>query len=123
MKKIPDKVEDYLNVGERNFDIILTRIRHKCSSLKSDLFSVNIIPKPTCSCGAPYERVEHYFFNVLFITNKEIDCVTATILTFNVNKLVLSSGSPNCDIRASKSIILSVLRFIKTIRVALNNTA
>ena len=62
IKTIPDKVEDYTKVGERKYNMILARIRHRCSNLRSDLFRVNIIPDPICSGGAPSESAEHYFF-------------------------------------------------------------
>ena len=50
---IPDKIPDYTNVGERKYNIMLTRIRHRSSSSKADLYVVSIIPSPACSCGAP----------------------------------------------------------------------
>ena len=42
IKTIPDKKPDYTNVGERKYNINLTRIRHRSSSLKADLYVVNI---------------------------------------------------------------------------------
>ena len=52
IKTIPDEilVPDYINVGERKYNIMLTRIRHRSSSLKADLYGVNIIPSLACSC-------------------------------------------------------------------------
>ena len=38
------QVMDHLLVGDRKSNILLTRIRHRCSSLNADLFSVNIVP-------------------------------------------------------------------------------
>ena len=46
----------------RKFYIILTRLRHRSSSLKSDLFDINIIDNRNCSCGAEVENAEHYFY-------------------------------------------------------------
>ena len=40
----PPRVGEHLSVGERKYNIILTRIRHRCSSLNADLFYVNIVP-------------------------------------------------------------------------------
>ena len=68
---IPDKIPDYTNVGERKYTIKLTRIRHRRSSLKNDLYGVNIIPSPACSCGAPFENADHYFLNVPYKLTKE----------------------------------------------------
>ena len=41
---LPARVGEHLSVGERKYNIILTRIRHRCSSLNADLFHVNIAP-------------------------------------------------------------------------------
>ena len=49
--------------GERVNEIALTRIIHNCSSLKADLFRVNIGPSAYCSCGPLNETAEHYFFD------------------------------------------------------------
>ena len=70
IKTIPDKIVDYTSVGEHKCNIILTRIRHRCRSLKADLYSVNIIPSPVFSCGAPSENAEHYFFECRLYTNQ-----------------------------------------------------
>ena len=71
IKTIPDKIPDYTNVGERKYNIMLTRIRHRSSSLKADLYGVNIIPSPACSCGAPTENADHYFFRMAPIYKSE----------------------------------------------------
>ena len=67
---IPDKIANYTNIGERKYSIILARIRHRCSSLKADLYSVNIIQSPAYSCGAPSESTKHYFFECNLYTNQ-----------------------------------------------------
>ena len=63
IKTILDKISDYTSIGERKYNIMQTRIRHRSSSLKADLYGVNIIPSPACSCGAPIENADHYFFS------------------------------------------------------------
>ena len=81
MKTILDKIPDYTNVGERKYNIMLTRIRHRSSSLKADFYGVNIIPSPACSCGAPIENADHYFFKCpLYIYQKNN-------LLINLNRL------------------------------------
>ena len=112
---IPDKIPDYTNVGERKYTIKLTRIRHRRSSLKNDLYGVNIIPSPACSCGAPFENADHYFFNVPYKLTKE------TIFFINLNRLqindadvaVLTTGSHNYDEIINRSIIQFAFKFIK----------
>ena len=46
----PLRVGVHLSVGESKYNIILTRIRHRCSVLNADLFHVNIVPYSNCSC-------------------------------------------------------------------------
>ena len=49
--------------GGRSTEIALTRIRHNCSSLKADLYRVNIIASPNCTCCGPFlETAELHFF-------------------------------------------------------------
>ena len=95
-----DKIADYTNIGERKYSIILARIRHRCSSLKADLFSVNIIQSPVCSCGAPSESTEHYVFECHLYTNQRNNLMhyLSTRLHINdVNVAVLTTGSHNYD--------------------------
>ena len=65
VRNLPPKPLNYLSAGERKFNIILTRLRHRSSSLKSDLFTINIIDNRKCRCGAEVENAEHYFFECL----------------------------------------------------------
>ena len=43
--------------------VMLTRIRHNCSSLKGDRYRVNIAANPQCSCGSSIEDAQHNFFD------------------------------------------------------------
>ena len=58
-----DKPVNYATTGEGINEIAVTRIKHNCSSLKADLFRVNIAPSADCSCGPFIENAEHYFFD------------------------------------------------------------
>ena len=58
----PIKVPGFLLLGDRNTNIQLTRLRHRCSNLNADLYNVNIIPNSACRCGAHFETAEHFFF-------------------------------------------------------------
>ena len=55
--------------------------------------------------------------------NKQRNRLFQSFHSLNVNVLVLTSGSPNYDIEANKSIISSVLRFIKVCKGLTINTA
>ena len=64
-------VPKYFNYGSRSINIIHTRIRHSCSSLKHDLFRKNICDDPCCECGL-LEDSYHFFFACRYITNKDV---------------------------------------------------
>ena len=57
IKPITNQAEKPITFG----DIILTRTRHKYSSLRGDISRVNIIPNSNCGCGHPLKSAEHSF--------------------------------------------------------------
>ena len=58
----PDPVPPHFLVGNRRYNVILTRLRNCCSSLNADLFRVNLTNTPNCSCGSQSEDVFHFLF-------------------------------------------------------------
>ena len=94
---------------------MLTHITQRSSSLKADLYGVNIIPSPACSCGAPIENSDHYFFECLLYTNQRNNCF------INLNRLqindadvaVLTAGSHNNVENINRSKIQFTIIFIK----------
>jgi hypothetical protein len=48
--------------GPRKLKVILTQIRCTASFLNHDLHKVHILSSPACSCGAPQEDANHFFF-------------------------------------------------------------
>ena len=106
---------DYTNVGERKYNIMLTRIRQRSSSLKADLYGVNIIPSPACSCGAPIENADHYFFECpLYINQRNNLFINLDRLQINdADVAVLTTGSHNYDENINRSIIQFAIKFIK----------
>ena len=115
IKTIPDKIPDYTNVGGRKYNITLTRIRHRSSSLKADLYVVNIIPSPACSCGAPIENADHCFFECpLYINQRNNLFINLNRLQINdADVAVLTTGSHNYDENINRSIIQLAIKFIK----------
>jgi hypothetical protein len=88
-------VPSHYYVGERKYQIIHTRLRTHCSSLKEHLFSKNIIESPLCECG-DIENTSHYFFscpryqderNVLLNNLSEITTVTLNVLLYGDNSI------------------------------------
>ena len=53
---------DHLEVGERKYNVMLTKIRHICSSFNADLCNINKILNSICNCGVQSETAEHFFF-------------------------------------------------------------
>ena len=110
------KPPNYLYVGERKYNILLTRLRHNCSSLNSDLFNVNIIQYSNCSCGALTENVNHFFFECPLYTQQR-NSLLAQLFPNNIVTLdLLLNGNTLLDYDSNKNVILAVLHFIKSTR-------
>ena len=115
IKTLPDKIPDYTNVGKRKYSIMPTRIRHRSSSLKADLYGVNIILSPVCSCGAPIENAERYFFECPLYTNQR-NTLFIHLHTLKINDAdvaVLTAGSHNYNENINRSIIQFAMKFNK----------
>ena len=69
---------------ERTGDIILSRIRHKCSSLQADLYSVNIVTNPFCTCGPYIENAEHFFFECSHFDNQRTHLMASLSNVVNI---------------------------------------
>jgi hypothetical protein len=90
------KVHAHYYVGERRYQIIHTRLRTHCSSLKEHLFSkTKMIESPFCICGE-IENTEDYFLHcpmyqdvrtVLSNNLSQITTVTLNTLLYGDNSL------------------------------------
>ena len=73
-----------------------TRLRTKCSSLNSHLFSKNIIEDPSCLCGA-FEDTSHYLLHCPLYTehrNKMMKDISSLInVDLTVDLLIYGSSS------------------------------
>jgi hypothetical protein len=47
-------------LGDRKTNIILTKLRHRCSGLNADLHRVNLKNDPRCACGHLVEDATPY---------------------------------------------------------------
>ncbi|CAG2220634.1 unnamed protein product [Mytilus edulis] len=54
-------VPKYYFIGNRIENILHTKLRHRCSPLKADLYRVNLVNDPSCECGCPLEDSIHFF--------------------------------------------------------------
>ena len=48
--------------GHRKLNVILTQLRCRASFLNYDQYKADILYRPACSCGAPQEDANHFFF-------------------------------------------------------------
>ncbi|MEW8548488.1 MAG: reverse transcriptase family protein [Candidatus Thiodiazotropha sp.] len=113
IRNIPYKSPCYLFVGERKYNVLLTRIRHSCSSLHADLYRVNIIQSPACDCGANIENTKHYFFECN-LYNEQRNALFLSLNTVpNISLDLLVNGSSDFTEETNTTIITSVLKFIK----------
>ena len=60
---LPKKSPIYYTVGDRKANILHTRLRHRCSGLRGDLFRCNLLNISHCECGHETESVEHYLLH------------------------------------------------------------
>ena len=63
-------VPKYFYSGTRKAQILHTRLRTNCSSLKNDLYSKNLTDSPLCRCGS-VENTSHFFSSVRIVMSKE----------------------------------------------------
>ena len=66
------RVPKHFLIGDRKTNILLTRLRNGCSTLKADLYRVNLIIFPICQCGHANEDAFHYLFQCNLYTNQRL---------------------------------------------------
>lgn len=110
------KPPNYLYVGHRKYNILLTRLRHRCSSLNSDLYNVNIISFSNCNCGALTENAYHFFFECpLYASQREI-LFQSLNPGYDITLDLLLYGNDLFDCENNKNLVLAVLNYIKNTR-------
>ena len=50
------------NLGKRNINILMSRLRTNCSNLNGHLFLLKLTDDPRCKCGYFFEDTIHFFF-------------------------------------------------------------
>ena len=112
IKDVVVKPPDYYRDGTRRFNILHTRLRHQCSSLRADLFRVNLVNDPKCSCGAAIEDSIHYFFECPLYqeVRRRMFCDLRNI---NMNIEILLFGDDTLGTRMNVKIFEKVRTYIK----------
>jgi len=100
--------------GPRKLNVILAQLRCTASFLNHDLFKVNILSRPACSCSAPQEDANHFYF--VFTKYSEIRndmFLSISKLSSLMNTSLLPSGSATLSYADNCFIFYSVFRFIE----------
>lgn len=66
--------------GDRKLNILHSRLRMGCSTLKEHLYKNHILKSPACDCGAPSESTGHYFFHCPFFIRTRATLLDLIIL-------------------------------------------
>ena len=112
-KNVP-QCNDLFLIGERKINIILARLRMKCSNLNGHLFQLKIIENSSCRCGYFFEDSVHYFFVCpLYVQERNIlHNFVAPLGPFNLKTLLY--GNSDLSKTDNLSIMQEVIRYIKT---------
>ncbi|MCG7879037.1 MAG: endonuclease/exonuclease/phosphatase family protein [Candidatus Thiodiazotropha taylori] len=110
----------FYNEGKRLGQILHSRLRTKCSSLNEHLFSKNIVPNASCSCGL-IEDTKHFLLHCPLYHNIR-NVMLRSVSQFSQPSLnVLLYGDPNLNHHENVQIFLSVHNYIlKTKRFEVN---
>ena len=109
MNRDLNKPPIYFNAGTRKGQILHTRLRLECSSLNSHLYRKNLVPEPTCQCGA-FESPYHYLFVCPRYAN-----VRERYLPENLNNYTtrdLLQGVQTNTVQENETLLENVQRFI-----------
>ena len=106
----------FYQLAIESINIILTRIRHNCSSLKAELHRVNIVPNPICDCGIDIENAGHYFFFCTQYNDQRDNLFSALNFILFVNLDLFLNGSSDFNHELNKRAILAVIKYIQDTR-------
>ena len=101
------KIPEFFHVGKRLNNILMTKLRHRCSSLNDDLFRVNLIAYPACVCGYPIENSQHYFLNCPRYEPIREQMLNNIGNRDTINVKVLLNGDSRLSNEENQNIILS----------------
>lgn len=102
------KSPSYYNYGDRGMQVYHARLRLGCSSLKSHLYSKNLIDSPLCTCGEP-ETVKHYLAtcpNYTLLRNETLSQV------IHLPIKTLLSGNPTLSVQENENIFSAIHAFL-----------
>lgn len=102
-------IPKYYYFGHRRVQILHTRLRLKCSTLKHHLSCRNIVKNLLCTCRKP-ETNEHYLLECPLITNARR--LHLNTLLFHTDVNILLYGDTNLSSANNETIFKAVHKFI-----------
>jgi hypothetical protein len=100
--------------GPRKLNVIIAQLRCTASFLNHDLHKVHIFSSPACSCSAPQEDPNHFFFACTKYSDIRNDLfLSISDLSHLINASLLTSGSETLSYADNYFIFHSVFRFMK----------
>ena len=99
-------------VGERQTQILHTRLRTKCSSLNYYIFLRNLTDSPFCRCGS-IEKTEQYLLQCRLYQQPRVEMPNSVSQLCHVTLDVLLSGDSSFSIDINSKIFSIVQIFIK----------
>ena len=105
------KPPEYYNEGSRKLNILHTRLRHQCSSLKADLSRIQVINNYKCNCDASFKDAMHCFLECPLYLNER-----GTLLSdcddININIEILLFGNDDYSYDVNSKMFGKVRTFI-----------
>ena len=102
------------SIGERNLNIIHSKIRVGCSNLNSDLcFNLRVKDNPFCSCGSFIENAHHFFIECPIWHDLRLELISTISELTPLNLNIFLYGDRNLSLEQNMTIFHSVQRFIK----------
>lgn len=111
-----NKLPEFFSSGDRYHNVLLTRLRNKCSALNGDLFHSNLVPNASCLCGHGNESVEHYLLdcpNHVLHRNTMLTNIRHLAGNLDINPEILLNGSLQLPNETNSNIFQIVQKYIK----------
>ena len=109
-------IPKYYSHGPRKLNIVPTQFRCSATFLNYDLFKVNIISNPSCSCGAIREDAYHYFFECPLyngIRNDPLNCLDWLPNDCHLNLNLLIVGNSTFTNLQNELVLKKVFDYIR----------
>ena len=107
------KANQYYYYGNRRMNSLLSSIRTKCSQLKHDLFSNDIIDNDLCTCGLS-ETAYHYFFECVNYIVQRDRLYNDTFFIQNLTLSTILHGNSEYSLQQNSNLFEAISLYITT---------